>query len=134
MKITRRQAYRRKKDPSVHVAAAVGARSEAQGMVSAGNTGAVMTVARFLLGTLERRGSRGAGGSVSERKGGVSVMLDVGANVDSKPSISCSSRWMGDIYYRATFAHGHGGRVGLLSIGEEEIKGQRIDAGKCTAG
>lgn len=47
------QAFRRKKDSSVHVASRLVRETKADGMVSAGNTGAVMTVARFLLGTLE---------------------------------------------------------------------------------
>src|SRR5437016_7841391 len=47
------QAFRRKKDSSVHVAARLVREAKADGMVSAGNTGAAMTVARFLLGTLE---------------------------------------------------------------------------------
>ena len=47
------QAFRRKKDSSVHVAARLVREAKADGLVSAGNTGAVMTVARFLLGTLE---------------------------------------------------------------------------------
>src|SRR5207245_7220228 len=47
------QAFRRKKDSSVHVAARLVREAKADGMVSAGNTGAVMTVAKFLLGTLE---------------------------------------------------------------------------------
>src|SRR3981189_2088802 len=47
------QAFRRKRDSSVHVAARLVREAKADGMVSAGNTGAVMTVARFLLGTLE---------------------------------------------------------------------------------
>src|ERR1700730_1970643 len=47
------QAFRRKKDSSVHVATRLVREAKADGLVSAGNTGAVMTVARFLLGTLE---------------------------------------------------------------------------------
>ena len=47
------QAFRRKKDSSVHVAARLVRETKADGLVSAGNTGAVMTVSRFLLGTLE---------------------------------------------------------------------------------
>ena len=46
------QAFRKKKDSSAHVAARLVQRGEANGLVSAGNTGAVMTVARFVLGTL----------------------------------------------------------------------------------
>ena len=60
-------------------------------------------------------------------KGGVSVLLDVGANVDSKPEHLVQFAVMGEIYYRSTFGHGHRRpRVGLLSIGEEEIKGNEL--------
>ena len=62
------QAFRRKKDSSVHVAARLVREVKADGMVSAGNTGAVMTVARFLLGTLESVDRVALGGSVSERQ------------------------------------------------------------------
>src|SRR5260370_454317 len=58
-------------------------------------------------------------------KGGVSVLLDVGANVDSKPEHLVQFAVMGEIYYRATFGHRRP-RVGLLSIGEEEIKGNEL--------
>jgi len=55
-------------------------------MVSAGNTGAVMTVAKFLLGTLEYLWIAWLWPRpFPNAKGGVSVLLDVGANVDSKP-------------------------------------------------
>lgn len=121
------QAFRRKKDSSVHVAARLVREAKAQGMVSAGNTGAVMTVARFLLGTLESVDRVALAAPFPNAKGGVSVLLDVGANVDSKPEHLVQFAVMGDIYYRATFAHGHRRpRVGLLSIGEEEIKGNEL--------
>jgi phosphate acyltransferase len=121
------QAFRRKKDSSVHVAARLVREAKAHGMVSAGNTGAVMTVARFLLGTLESVDRVALAAPFPNAKGGVSVLLDVGANVDSKPEHLVQFAVMGDIYYRATFAHGHRRpRVGLLSIGEEEIKGNEL--------
>ena len=121
------QAFRRKKDSSVHVAARLVREAKAQGMVSAGNTGAVMTVARFLLGTLESVDRVALAAPFPNAKGGVSVLLDVGANVDSKPEHLVQFAVMGDIYYRATFAHGHRRpRLGLLSIGEEEIKGNEL--------
>jgi glycerol-3-phosphate acyltransferase PlsX len=121
------QAFRRKKDSSVHVAARLVREAKAQGMVSAGNTGAVMTVARFLLGTLESVDRVALAAPFPNAKGGVSVLLDVGANVDSKPEHLVQFAVMGDFYYRATFAHGHRRpRVGLLSIGEEEIKGNEL--------
>jgi phosphate acyltransferase len=119
------QAFRRKKDSSVHVAARLVREAKAHGVVSAGNTGAVMTVARFLLGTLESVDRVALAAPFPNAKGGVSVMLDVGANVDSKPEHLVQFAIMGEMYYRATFGHRRP-RVGLLSIGEEESKGNEL--------
>ena len=119
------QAFRRKKDSSVHVAARLVREAKADGMVSAGNTGAVMTVARFLLGTLESVDRVALAAPFPNAKGGVSVLLDVGANVDSRPEHLVQFAVMGEIYYRATFGHKRP-RVGLLSVGEEEIKGNEL--------
>lgn len=119
------QAFRRKKDSSVHVAARLVREAKADGMVSAGNTGAVMTVARFLLGTLESVDRVALAAPFPNAKAGVSVLLDVGANVDSKPEHLVQFAIMGEIYYRATFGHKRP-RVGLLSVGEEEIKGNEL--------
>src|ERR1700758_5458782 len=119
------QAFRRKKDSSAHVAARLVREAKADGIVSAGNTGAVMTVARFLLGTLESVDRVALAAPFPNAKGGVSVLLDVGANVDSKPEHLVQFAVMGEIYYRATFGHRRP-RVGLLSIGEEEIKGNEL--------
>ncbi|HEY2462017.1 MAG TPA: phosphate acyltransferase PlsX [Candidatus Acidoferrum sp.] len=119
------QAFRRKKDSSVHVAARLVREAKADGLVSAGNTGAVMTVARFLLGALESVDRVALAAPFPNAKGGVSVLLDVGANVDSKPEHLVQFAVMGEIYYRETFGHRRP-RVGLLSIGEEEIKGNEL--------
>src|SRR5215510_12776619 len=119
------QAFRRKKDSSVHVAARLVREAKADGMVSAGNTGAVMTVARFLLGTLESVDRVALAAPFPNAKRGVSVLLDVGANVDSKAEHLVQFAVMGEMYYRATFGHRRP-RVGLLSIGEEETKGNEL--------
>ena len=119
------QAFRRKKDSSVHVAARLVREAKADGMVSAGNTGAVMTVARFLLGTLESVDRVALAAPFPNAKGGVSVLLDVGANVDSKAEHLEQFAVMGEIYYRVTFGNKRP-RVGLLSVGEEEIKGNEL--------
>ncbi|HKW55739.1 MAG TPA: phosphate acyltransferase PlsX [Candidatus Acidoferrum sp.] len=119
------QAFRRKKDSSVHVASRLVREAKADGLVSAGNTGAVMTVARFLLGTLESVDRVALAAPFPNAKGGVSVLLDVGANVDSKPEHLVQFAVMGEIYYRATFGNRRP-RVGLLSVGEEEIKGNEL--------
>src|SRR5260370_36512897 len=121
------QAFRRKKDSSVHVAARLVRETKADGLVSAGNTGAVMTVARFLLGALESVDRVALAAPFPNAKGGVSVLLDVGANVDSKPEHLVQVAVMGEIYYRATSGHRRP-RVGLLSIGEEEINGNELTA------
>jgi phosphate acyltransferase len=120
------QAFRRKKDSSVHVASRLVREAKADGIVSAGNTGAVMTVAKFLLGTLESVDRVALAAPFPNAKGGVSVLLDVGANVDSKPEHLVQFAVMGEIYYRAAFGGARRPRVGVLSIGEEEIKGNEL--------
>jgi len=85
----------------------------------------VMTVARFLLGTLESVDRVALAAPFPNAKAGVSVLLDVGANVDSKPEHLVQFAVMGEMYYRATFGHRRP-RVGLLSIGEEETKGNEL--------
>src|SRR5690242_11479825 len=119
------QAFRRKKDSSVHVAARLVKEGKADGIVSAGNTGAVMTAAKFILGTLESVDRVALAAPFPNARGGVSVLLDVGANVDSPPEHLLQFAVMGEVYYRATFGHRRP-RVGLLSIGEEEIKGNEL--------
>jgi phosphate acyltransferase len=119
------QAFRRKKDSSVHVATRLVREAKADGLVSAGNTGAVMTVAKFLLGTLESVDRAALAAPFPNARGGVSVLLDVGANVDSRPEHLVQFAIMGEVYYRATFGHRRP-RVGLLSVGAEEMKGNEL--------
>ena len=119
------QAFRRKKDSSVHVGARLVKEKQADAFVSAGNTGAVMTTARFVLGTLESVDRVALAAPFPNARGGVSVLLDVGANVDSKPEHLLQFGVMGEIYYRLTFGS-RKPRVGLLSVGEEEIKGNEL--------
>jgi phosphate acyltransferase len=118
-------AFRKKKDSSVHVAARLVKSGEADGFVSAGNTGAVMTAAHFILGTLPSVDRPALAAPFPTTRGGVSVMLDVGANVDSKPIHLEQFAIMGEIYYRALFGTRRP-KVGLLSIGEEEMKGNEL--------
>jgi glycerol-3-phosphate acyltransferase PlsX len=119
------QAFRRKKGSSVHVGQRLVKDGKADAFVSAGNTGAVMTAAKFILGTLPSVDRAALAAPFPNAKGGVSVMLDVGANVDSKPEHLLQFAVMGEIYYRATFGN-RKPRIGLLSIGEEEIKGNEL--------
>jgi phosphate acyltransferase len=119
------QAFRRKKDSSLHVAARLVHEGKADALVSAGNTGAVMTVARFVLGTLPSVDRPALAAAFPNMKERVSVILDVGANVDSKPEQIEQFAVMGEIFYRTIFGFRRP-RVALLSIGEEEIKGNEL--------
>jgi phosphate acyltransferase len=118
-------AFRKKRDSSVHVAAKLVRTGQADGMVSAGNTGAVMATARFVLGTLSSVDRPALAAPFPTSRGGVSVLLDVGANVDSKAAQIEQFAIMGEIYYRAIFGTRRP-RVALLSIGEEEMKGNEL--------
>jgi glycerol-3-phosphate acyltransferase PlsX len=119
------QAFRRKKDSSLHVAARLVHDGKADALVSAGNTGAAMTVARFVLGTLPSVDRPALAAAFPNMKEKVSVILDVGANVDSKPAQIEQFAVMGEIYYRTIFGV-RKPRVALLSIGEEEMKGNEL--------
>ncbi|MGA8223434.1 MAG: phosphate acyltransferase PlsX [Candidatus Acidiferrales bacterium] len=119
------QAFRRKKDSSVHVAAKLVRDGRADALVSMGNTGAVMTVARFVLGTLKSVDRPALAAAFPNMKEKVTVILDVGANVDSKAVQIEQFAVMGEIYYRTIFGVKRP-RVAMLSIGEEEMKGNEL--------
>jgi glycerol-3-phosphate acyltransferase PlsX len=118
-------AFRRKKDSSLHVAAKLVRDGKADAFVTAGNTGAAMTVARFVLGTLPSVDRPALAAAFPNMKDKVTVILDVGANVDSKPLQIEQFAVMGEIYYRTIFGTKRP-RVALLSIGEEEMKGNEL--------
>ncbi len=120
------KAFRRKRDSSIRVAARLVRDGKADGLISAGNTGAVMTTAKILLGTLEGV-DRPALAQVfpSSQNGKASVLLDVGANVDCKPLHLEQFAVMGEIYYRVIFG-AERARVGLLSNGSEPHKGNEV--------
>ncbi len=119
------QAFRRKKDSSAHVAARLVRSGQADALVSAGNTGALMTVARFVLGTLPSVQRPALAAPFPTSRGGVTVLIDAGANVDSKVGHLVQFAVMGEIYYRAIFSTRRP-KVALLSIGEEESKGNEL--------
>jgi glycerol-3-phosphate acyltransferase PlsX len=118
-------AARRKKDSSVHVAARLMRDAGISGMVSAGNTGAVMATAKMILGTLPVVDRPALSTVLPTQKGKPAILLDVGANVDCKPHHLEQFAIMGDIYSRAIFGIRRP-RVGLLSIGEEDFKGNEL--------
>src|SRR5215831_5143100 len=119
------KAFRRKRDSSIRVAARLVRAGEAEGLISAGNTGAVMTTAKIVLGALEGVDRPALAAVFPTAEGTAAVLLDVGANVDSKAHNLEQFAVMGEIYYRNIFSVKRP-RVGLLSIGEEEGKGNEL--------
>ena len=119
------KSFRRKRDSSIRVAARLVREHKADGLISAGNTGAVMTTAKIVLGTLEGVARPALAAVFPTSQGTASVLLDVGANVDCKPHHLQQFAVMGEIYYRVIFGL-EKPRIGLLSIGEEEHKGNDL--------
>jgi glycerol-3-phosphate acyltransferase PlsX len=119
------KAMRSKRDSSARVAARLVRDGEAQGMISAGNTGAVMVIAKTVLGMIPGVERPALASAFPTVKGRPVVVVDVGANVDSSPRMLAQFAVMGDIYSRLIF-HTQNPRVGVLSIGEEEHKGNDL--------
>ena len=115
------KALRGKKDSSMRVALDLVKRGEAQACVSAGNTGALMATARFVLKTLPLVDRPAIITAVPSLKGSTHV-LDLGANVDCTAEHLFQFAVMGSELVTAVDGIG-APRVGLLNIGEEEIKG-----------
>lgn len=118
-------AVRAKKDSSIRVASRLMQKGEVQGVVSAGNTGAVMATAKTTHGMIRGVDRPALAAAMPSETGKPVVVLDVGANVDSTPEMLAQFAVMGEIYSRIIF-HNPRPRVGLLSIGEEEHKGNDL--------
>src|SRR5579864_5927582 len=119
------KAVRSKKDSSVRVACRLHRDGEAQGVVTAGNTGAAMATAKMVCGMIRGVDRPALASAFPTVKGSPVVVIDVGANVDSSPEMLAQFAVMGEIYSRIIF-HNPSPRVGLLSIGEEEHKGNDL--------
>lgn len=117
-------AIRKKKDSSLLVGLRMVKDGDAVGFLSAGNTGAVMLGARVVLGPI-RGVARSAICQVLPTKQDPVVVLDLGANVDCTADHLCQFAEMGQVYCQLTFGV-EKPRVGLLNIGEEQIKGNEI--------
>ncbi len=119
------KAMRSKKDSSIRVASRLVREGVAQGVVSAGNTGAVMVTAKTVQGMVAGVDRPALAGVFPTLKNKPCVMVDVGANVDSSPEMLAQFAIMGELYSRVIFHVKHP-RVGLLSIGEEDHKGNDL--------
>jgi glycerol-3-phosphate acyltransferase PlsX len=146
------QAVRSKRDSSMRVGLRLVREGLAAGFVTAGNTGAAMATAKMVLGALQGVDRPALAAVFPTAPGTAAILLDVGANVDCKPHNLEQFAVMGEIYFRSMFGKkfgnkfdnifdkvfgrsgtsraavgaARGPRVGLLSIGEEESKGNEL--------
>lgn len=115
---------RRKRDSSIWVATDLVKQQKASAVISAGNTGAAMATALFQLGPL-RGVERPAIVAILPTLTGTSLLVDVGANVDCKPQHLMQFAIMGHVYAERILRRPKP-RIGLLSIGEEDTKGNEL--------
>ncbi len=120
-----RDALRRKKDSSMRRALDLVKTRAADACVSAGNTGALMSTAHFVLKMLPGV-ERPAIVSLIPSRGGHTLMLDLGANATCTPEQLRQFAVMGSILAADIAGAAERPRVGLLNIGEEEIKGNEV--------
>ncbi|MBL0423119.1 phosphate acyltransferase PlsX [Ramlibacter sp. AW1] len=118
-------ALRRKKDSSMRVALKQVRDGQAQAAVSAGNTGALMALARYLLKTVEGIDRPAIAYPMPNAKGGATTVLDLGANVDCTEHHLLQFAVMGSALVSA-LRNEEQPSVGLLNIGEEIIKGSEV--------
>jgi len=119
------RALRSKPDNSIRVAARLVREGRAQGMISAGNTGAVMATSKVVMGVLPGVDRPALAQVFPTLQGKWAVLIDVGANVDCGPRMLAQFAVMGRAYSRV-ICHCDDPGVGILSIGEEEHKGNEL--------
>ncbi|MGA2101521.1 MAG: phosphate acyltransferase PlsX, partial [Candidatus Sulfotelmatobacter sp.] len=120
---------RAKRDSSMRVGLRMVREGQAAGFVTAGNTGAAMATAKIVLGAVPGVDRPALAAVFPTAPGNPAMLLDVGANVDCTAQNLEQFAVMGDVYFRAMFGRKpgtRGPRVGLLSIGEEESKGNDL--------
>jgi glycerol-3-phosphate acyltransferase PlsX len=118
-------ALRRKKDSSIRVAVNLVKEGRAKACISAGNTGALMAISRYVLKTLDGIDRPAIASVLPNQTGGVTTMLDLGANVDCEPEHLLQFGIMGSALVSAVEGKERP-TVGLLNIGEEVIKGNDV--------
>jgi glycerol-3-phosphate acyltransferase PlsX len=117
-------AYRAKQDSSIGVAARMLRDGRIDALVSAGNTGAVVATVLLSVGRISGV-QRPAIAVLVPTPGGHTILLDVGANSDSKPQHLLQYALMGKVYAQSVFSVEEP-RIGLLNIGEEDSKGSEV--------
>ncbi len=118
-------ALRRKKDSSMRVAIRQVKDGAAQAAVSAGNTGALMAIARYLLKTMDGIDRPAIATQLPNQRGGTTIVLDLGANVDCTAAHLFQFAVMGSAL-ASILKHADAPTVGLLNVGQEMIKGSEV--------
>ena len=116
--------WRKREETSIKKAIDLVKNEQAKAMVSAGNTGAVMALAKTVLGSMKNI-DRPALAIMLPTLKGSSLLVDVGANTESKPHNLVEFALMGKIYLENIFGIKNP-RIGLMNIGEEEVKGNEL--------
>jgi glycerol-3-phosphate acyltransferase PlsX len=119
------QAVRSKRDSSMRVGLKMVREGRAAGFITAGNTGAAMATAKMVLGSLAGVDRPALATVLPTTSGSPCVLLDVGANVDCDPENLLQFAVMGHMYAKSVLRVANP-RVGLLSIGEEDSKGNSL--------
>lgn len=114
-----------KKDSSIRVAAQLVREGLADGVVSMGHTGAAMVASKLVIGTLDGVDRPCLASVMPNTQGRPTVLLDVGANVDSKPEHVAQFALMGAVYAEEVLGMTRP-RIGVLSVGEEDGKGTEL--------
>jgi len=120
-------ALRKKRDSSIARAAELVREGKADALVSLGNTGGIFAAGTFKVGRVPGV-DRGCIATVMPRQGNEFVLLDAGANVECKPVHLAQFAVMGSVYSREVLKHKNP-RVGVLSIGTEDTKGNELTLG-----
>jgi glycerol-3-phosphate acyltransferase PlsX len=118
-------ALRRKKDSSMRVAIEQVQQGQAHAVVSAGNTGALMAISRYLLKTLDGIDRPAIATAIPNELGKGTTVLDLGANADCEPIHLLQFAQMADVMLRVVNGN-TSPSIGLLNIGEEVIKGNDV--------
>ena len=116
------KAFQSKPDSSIRKGFEYLKAGKIDGIASAGSTGAMMAGAMFTVGTTEGVIRPAVSAAIANVRGGYTLLLDVGLNVDCKPEVLHQYGIMGSIYAKDLWGL-EAPRVGLLNIGEEESKG-----------
>lgn len=118
-------SVRRKKKSSLRIGSKLVIDGRGDGFISAGNTGAAMATAKMVIGTIPGVDRPALAAMIPTKAGKPTLLLDVGANSECKPHHLVQFAIMGDAYSRSVLGTVNPS-IGLMSIGEEEAKGNEL--------